>query len=96
MTFNQFFCHRFEFVKFQIEITQRFLSFVEWRFPSQLKKRIFGRPFNSEWQRKKKVFDKHENDYKGRFFIAGTKAVKRALKSISTGFTCTPCHIVVV
>ena len=26
---------------------------------------------------KKKVFDKHENDYKGRFFIAGTKAVKR-------------------
>ena len=47
-------------------------------------------------EEKKKVFDKHENDYKGRFFIAGTKAVKRALKSISSGFTCTPCHIVVV
>ena len=62
---------------------------------------IFGRPFNSEWsirdrerERGKSFFDKHENE--GSLCSPGTKAVKRALKSISSGFTWTPCHIVVV
>ena len=47
-----------------------------------------------ERERGKSFFDKHENE--GSLCSPGTKAVKRALKSISSGFTWTPCHIVVV